>query len=76
MEEINIFKVGGGARFYFFLSKNLFWPTFLFITFLSAIQVLVWYKNLTYFFAEYDRLETPLHRLSENPILGIKHVSK
>ena len=32
-----------------------------FITSLKAIQVLVWYKNLSYFFAEYHRLETPLY---------------
>ena len=30
------------------------------ITFLSAIHVLVWYENLSYFFAENHRLEAPL----------------
>ena len=32
------------------------------ITFLIAIQVLVWYQNLSYFFAEYHRLEAPLNK--------------
>ena len=49
------------------------------ITFLSAIQVLVWYKNLSYFFAENHRLKaslpSPIHlRLIEGSpeIPGLK----
>jgi len=43
-------KEGQGQDFPFF-SKNPFLAHFS-ITFLSAIQVLVWYKNLSYFFAD------------------------
>ena len=58
MEKIDFFEGGGGTRFYFFFQKPFL--AHFSITFLSAIQVLVWYKNLSYFFAEYHRLEAPL----------------
>ena len=58
MEEIDFFEEGGGATFYFFFQKSFL--AHFSITLLSDIQVLVWYKNLSYFFAEYHRLETPL----------------
>ena len=58
VEKIYSFERGEGRYFTFFF-KNPFLAHFS-ITFLSAIQFLVWYKNLSYFFAEYHRLETPL----------------
>ena len=58
VEEIDFFEEGGGATCYFFFQKPFL--AHFSISFLSAIQVLVWYKNLSYFFAEYHRLETPL----------------
>ena len=64
MEEIDFFEGGEGRDFTIFF-KNFIWPNFL-ITFLSAIQVLVWYKNLLYFFAENHRLEAPLCRWSSS----------
>jgi len=62
VEEIDFLKRGGGATFYFFFQKPFL--AHFSITFLSAIQVLVWYKNLLYFFAEYHCLEAPLYELS------------
>ena len=58
MEEIDFFEEGGGATFYFFFLKPFL--AHFSITFLSAIQVLVWYTNHSYFFAETHRLEAPL----------------
>ena len=60
MEEIEFFVEGGGVKFYFFFQKTLL--AHFSITFLSAIQVLVCYKKMSYFFAEYHRLETPVGR--------------
>ena len=59
MEEIDFFDEGGEATFYFFFQKRFL--AHFSITFLSAIQVLVRYENLSYFFAEYHSLETPLY---------------
>ena len=53
-----------GGRDYTFFFQNLFCPIFP-LPFWG--QVLVWYKNLSYFFAEYHRLETPLGCLRGRP---------
>ena len=55
MEEIDFFEEGGGATFYFFFQKRFL--AHFSITFLSTIQVLVSYKKISYFFADYHRLE-------------------
>ena len=58
VEEIDIFLWGQRGEILLFFQKPIL--AHFSITFLSVIQVLVWYKNLSYFFAEYHRLETPL----------------
>ena len=60
MEEIDFFEEGEGGDFTFYFQKPFL--AHFSITFLSAIQILVWYKNLSYFFAETHRLEAPLER--------------
>ena len=56
MEEIDFLKRGGGATFYFFFQKPFL--AHFSITFLSAIQVLVWYKKSIILFCRHKGLLT------------------
>ena len=71
MKEIDFFEEGGGATFYFFFQKQFL--AHFSITFLSESEVLVWYKNLPYFFAENHRLEAPLYLTIPLNVFSVKH---
>ena len=60
MEEINIFKVGGGAKFYFFCQKTVFGPLFYYLSECNSSFGLV--SKSFYFFALNGllRVEDPL----------------